>query len=55
MELNEVTGHIIDTAMRVHRVGLLINFQEDHLRDGIRRMVNGFDPSTTSAPLRPPC
>ena len=24
-----------------HRVGLLINFHEPHLRDGIRRMVSG--------------
>jgi GxxExxY protein len=25
-----------------HRVGLLINFHEIHLRDGIKRMVNGL-------------
>jgi GxxExxY protein len=34
------------------RVGLLINFHVEHLRDGIRRMVDGYDwreskPSTT--------
>jgi GxxExxY protein len=34
-------------------VGLLINFQEAHLRDGIRRFVNNLDPSAPSASLRP--
>ena len=26
-------------------VGLLINFHTEHLRDGIKRMINGFEPS----------
>ena len=28
--------------MSHHRVGLLINFHEKHLRHGLKRMVNGF-------------
>jgi GxxExxY protein len=46
-----------------HRVGLLINFREVHLKDGIKRMVHGLRvearskalwfPLRSSAPLRP--
>ena len=31
------------------RVGLLINFNVVHLRDGIRRIVNNYQPSASSA------
>ena len=31
------------------RVGLLINFNVVHLRDGIRRMVNNYKSSVSSA------
>lgn len=34
------------------QVGLLINFNVAVLRHGLRRLVNHFDPSATSAPLR---
>ena len=35
-------------------VGLLINFNVVHLRDGIRRLVNNYHPEAESDPLRPP-
>jgi GxxExxY protein len=35
-------------------VGLLINFNVVHLRDGIRRRVNNYRPEEESDPLRPP-
>ena len=34
-------------------IGLLINFNVVHLRDGIRRVANGYDPSQPFDPLRP--
>ena len=36
-----------------HPVGLLINFHALHLRDGIRRKVNGHHPSAPSRTPRP--
>ncbi|HMC56375.1 MAG TPA: GxxExxY protein [Gemmatimonadaceae bacterium] len=35
-------------------VGLLINFHELHLRDGIKRVVSRYTGSAPSAPPRPP-
>jgi len=34
-------------------IGLLINFNVVHLRDGIRRVANGYDPHQLIVPLRP--
>jgi GxxExxY protein len=34
------------------QVGLLINFHVPVLRHGVKRLVNNFDPSAPSAPLR---
>jgi GxxExxY protein len=34
-------------------IGLLINFNVVHLRDGIRRVANGYDPNQLIDPLRP--
>ena len=34
------------------RVGLLINFGGDTLKEGVRRLVNNYRPSAPSAPLR---
>ena len=34
------------------RVGLLINFGGDTLKEGVRRLVNNYRPSASSAPLR---
>ena len=34
-------------------VGLLINFNVVHLRQGIRRVVNGYDPTELIDPSRP--
>ena len=34
-------------------VGLLINFNVVHLRDGIRRLVNNYRPESSADPLRP--
>jgi GxxExxY protein len=33
-------------------VGLLLNFNVPHLKDGISRVVNNFSPSRTSRPSR---
>ncbi|KQN07796.1 GxxExxY protein [Sphingomonas aurantiaca] len=33
-------------------VGLLINFGGDTLKEGVRRLVNNYRPSASSAPLR---
>ena len=30
-----------------HRVGLLVNFNVAHLRDGLKRIVNGYEPLTS--------
>lgn len=51
MQINDVSGMIVDAAMKVHSalVGLLINFNVVHLRDGIRRMVNNLPVSASSA------
>ena len=35
-------------------VGLLINFGGETLKEGVRRLVNGHNPSASSAPLREP-
>jgi len=53
---------VVDQLLEVHKaqllsylklanmqVGLLINFNVVHLRDGIRRIVNHFQPSVSSA------
>jgi iron complex transport system substrate-binding protein len=33
-------------------VGLLINFGGETLKEGVRRLVNNYTPSASSAPLR---
>ena len=33
-----------------HRIGLLINFHTAHLRDGIKRMVNGWESGGSQVP-----
>jgi len=33
-------------------VGLLINFGGETLKEGVRRLVNNYNPSAPSAPLR---
>ena len=35
-------------------VGLLLNFGGETLREGVRRLVNNYRPSASSAPLREP-
>jgi GxxExxY protein len=35
-------------------VGLLVNFNSVHLRDGIRRLVNNYRSDIDTVPLRPP-
>ncbi len=42
------------TYLRLTRqpVGLLINFGGDTLKEGVRRLVNNYRPSASSAPLR---
>jgi len=35
-------------------VGLLINFGGETLKEGVRRLVNNYTPSASSAPLREP-
>jgi GxxExxY protein len=50
MTINGITGQIVDAAMKAQllthlklsrlKVGLLINFNVEHLKEGIRRMVN---------------
>ena len=43
MELNDLSGQVVDAAMRVHSAlgpGLLINFNVVQLKNGIKRMVN---------------
>ena len=44
------------TYLRLSRqpVGLLINFGGETLREGVRRLVNNYHPSASSAPLREP-
>lgn len=45
---NKLTSSIIDAAIEVHRLGIVLNFGQPLLRDGISRVVNNFQP-----PLRP--
>jgi hypothetical protein len=45
VDINEVTGKIVDSAKKVHSVsgpGLLLNFNVVQMKDGIRRMVNNL-------------
>jgi len=57
MDVNRISGHVVDSAMKVHsalgpgllesaesgnKVGLLINVHELHLKDGIERMVHNL-------------
>ena len=57
MDVNRISGHVVDSAMKVHsalgpgllesaesgnKVGLLINFHELHLKDGIERIVHNL-------------
>ncbi|MFO0915500.1 MAG: hypothetical protein U0795_21230 [Pirellulales bacterium] len=46
MEINDITGQIVDAAIRVHStgvtVGLLINFNVVRLKDGLKRIVQGY-------------
>lgn len=54
MTENEIAKQILDSAFRVHtkqlltqlrlsglKLGLLINFGEAHLKNGIKRIING--------------
>jgi hypothetical protein len=34
-----------------YRVGLLVNFNVPHLRDGIRRVINGYECQPSVSPL----
>ena len=49
-EIDFITGSIIDSAMRIH-TGLLINFNEALLTDGIKRVVNRLPETSPRAPL----
>jgi hypothetical protein len=43
VEVNDISGQVVDAALRVHSVlgpGLLINFNVAQLKNGIKRMVN---------------
>ena len=55
--LSRAHGKQLLTYLRLTQqpVGLLINFAEETLKDGLRRIVNQYDPSAFSAPLREPC
>ena len=40
MEINEISGAVAEAAMKVQKkVGLLINFVSEHLRDGITQLI----------------
>lgn len=44
MTENEIAKEIVDAAYYIHtRLGLLINFGEALIKDGITRMVNGLE------------
>ncbi len=58
MELKVAEGHLSELhkaqllsylKLSNKRVGLLINFNVVHLRDGIKRLVNNFHPSASAA------
>jgi hypothetical protein len=43
MTENEIAKIVVDAAFQVHkRLGLLINFGAELIRDGISRVVNGL-------------
>lgn len=42
MNINAVSGQIVDTALRVHKE-LLINFVGEFLKGTIERLVNGLE------------
>ncbi len=52
--LSRVHAKQVLTYLRLTKqpVGLLINFGGETLREGIRRLVNNYVPSASSAPLR---
>ena len=46
LRVNQVSAAIVSSAMEVHSIlgpGLLINFHVAHLKDGIKRMVDGWN------------
>lgn len=56
MELNDISGAIVNSAMLVHSglgpglLGLILNFNSVHLKVGIVRMVNNFPPASSPSP-----
>ena len=51
MDINEISGVIVDAALRIHKElgpGLLINFGGELLKGNIERLVNGLPVSDTS-------
>lgn len=53
-QLAKVHAKQVQTYLRLTKqpVGLLINFGGETLKDGVRRLVNNYDPSASPAPLR---
>lgn len=53
-QLAKVHAKQLLTYLRLTKqpVGLLINFNGETLKEGVRRLVNNYDPSAPSAPLR---
>lgn len=53
-QLSRVHAKQVLTYLRLMKqpVGLLINFGGETLKEGIRRLVNDYKPSASSAPLR---
>ena len=54
--LNPVHAKQLLTYLRLTKqpVGLLINFGGETLKEGVKRLVNNYNPSAPSAPLREP-
>ena len=53
-QLSRVHAKQVLTYLRLTKqpVGLLINFGGETLKEGVRRLVNNYTPSASSAPLR---
>ena len=53
-QLSRVHAKQLLTYLRLTKqpVGLLINFGGETLKEGVRRLVNNYDPSASFAPLR---
>ncbi len=52
--INPVHAKQVLTYLRLTKqpVGLLLNFGGETMKEGIRRLVNGYDPLRAPAPLR---